>query len=683
MKRLLSLLLTVCMISGIITISPVYAESFNDTKSVTDNNVDYEKIYVNFAEKQSEIVKDNFFDFCSGLFVADINMDGIPELFTYNESNVGCYLNKAATIVNGEVVVGQPWKQGNMTTNMAMTALPGESEEFSAGIVEANGNYSLLLYSVPPYETTPTGTKLSAYAGEIRCSNGVFSYDMKKDPVKNDYAGYKLLDETIATLGVSYVNGLRGSDVETTAEVLKIYKEKSTTNMSDTIYWNDHTYKIYDTEMTWQEAKKYCENAGGYLATFTSKEEWEAVHSKIKDYYWLGGYESSNGAWNWVTGENWSFADWCPGEPNNGYGGEEGYLGTYTGSYQWNDFKDENLLGFVCEFDNSNTVKEVSVYLNGEKVVFDVPPIIEDGRTMIPVRAVLEKMGLSVSWNPVNEYVVANGQGNSIMMKINDHNILVNDKAIWSDVAPKVIDGRTLIPIRNIIEPIGAKVEWNQDTWTVTIDYVKAVDSDPSFSNVDYEKIYLDYAKEIDNGKKSETGFALISTEKNDGVILVDLNGDSVPEMFAFSSLMKDNEIHRVSLDRAFYIEDNKVIEDTPWREENPEVNAVGYNDNNMNKLPGVGEDGEPFATILRNPVVGNNVFGIYFMDIRSGGNVYRDFITIDYTPGHGISHKVSEYTEEVLGFFEFSDEPIAYELCDNRSCVELVTAALEKYKAN
>ncbi|MDO4618411.1 MAG: lectin-like protein [Clostridia bacterium] len=118
--------------------------------------------------------------------------------------------------------------------------------------------------------------------------------------------------------------------------------------------FNGHTYYFYNDKMTWREARDFCEAQGGYLATFTSEEEWEHIHEIIKEqntHYWFGAY--GNGyinTWKWITGEEWSYADWCPNEPNNDYGGAENYLGTYKSSYCWNDYKPDVTLGFVCEF---------------------------------------------------------------------------------------------------------------------------------------------------------------------------------------------------------------------------------------------------------------------------------------------------------------------------------------------
>ena len=115
--------------------------------------------------------------------------------------------------------------------------------------------------------------------------------------------------------------------------------------------------------------------------------------------------------------------------------------------------------------------KNITVYLNNKQISFDVPPVVENGRTLVPVRAVLERMGLVVGWDQETASVTASGNGDRILMKINEHYITVNGMQHYIDTAPKVIDGRTMIPIRLVIEWIGASVFWANETRAVYIDY--------------------------------------------------------------------------------------------------------------------------------------------------------------------------------------------------------------------
>ena len=65
--------------------------------------------------------------------------------------------------------------------------------------------------------------------------------------------------------------------------------------------------------MTWQEDREYCEEIGGYLATFTTEDEWAEIHEVIKEHkkqYWFGGYgNGSIDTWKWVTGKEWTYSD--------------------------------------------------------------------------------------------------------------------------------------------------------------------------------------------------------------------------------------------------------------------------------------------------------------------------------------------------------------------------------------
>jgi prepilin-type N-terminal cleavage/methylation domain-containing protein len=93
------------------------------------------------------------------------------------------------------------------------------------------------------------------------------------------------------------------------------------------------SYKIVKTKdsISWDDAKKAAEAAGGHLATITSQKEWDIVRALPGAYQvWLGGYQPKgskepDGGWAWVTGEPMSCTAWYPTEPNNS-GGTEHYM---------------------------------------------------------------------------------------------------------------------------------------------------------------------------------------------------------------------------------------------------------------------------------------------------------------------------------------------------------------------
>ncbi len=115
----------------------------------------------------------------------------------------------------------------------------------------------------------------------------------------------------------------------------------------------------------------------------------------------------------------------------------------------------------------------IKVIVNGENVDFtgDQEPVIQDSRTLVPLRAVFEKMGADVKWfEDIKLCEITYGQVTA-GIEIGSNKVTVGDGSyITSDVPAQIINGRTMIPLRVISESIGAKVNWNGVTKTVTVD---------------------------------------------------------------------------------------------------------------------------------------------------------------------------------------------------------------------
>jgi TolB-like protein len=131
---------------------------------------------------------------------------------------------------------------------------------------------------------------------------------------------------------------------------------------------NGHSYEVINQTMPWANARRYCEERGGYLATVTSSGEQVFIENLLardgnKIFYWLGGYRGNNRSFQWVTGERFEYTNWMPGEPNN-YFGDEDYLQILRTAHpnvsssrlgQWNDANHsgsgQHEPGFICEWD--------------------------------------------------------------------------------------------------------------------------------------------------------------------------------------------------------------------------------------------------------------------------------------------------------------------------------------------
>lgn len=111
----------------------------------------------------------------------------------------------------------------------------------------------------------------------------------------------------------------------------------------------------------------------------------------------------------------------------------------------------------------------VSVLVNDEKVVMDVLPVIEDGRTLVPVRAISEALNADVSWDAVNRKVTVKNSSDTIILYLNSVNASVSGVSKTLDVPARIIGGRTMIPLRFIMENFGATVQWDAATYTIYI----------------------------------------------------------------------------------------------------------------------------------------------------------------------------------------------------------------------
>ncbi len=109
------------------------------------------------------------------------------------------------------------------------------------------------------------------------------------------------------------------------------------------------------------------------------------------------------------------------------------------------------------------------VMLNGQQLSFDVPPTIESGRTLVPLRAIFEAMGAAVNWNAASSTVTATKGSSTIILPVGARTATVNGQNVTLDVPAKIVNSRTLVPLRFVSESLGAQVDWNNTERLVTI----------------------------------------------------------------------------------------------------------------------------------------------------------------------------------------------------------------------
>lgn len=116
--------------------------------------------------------------------------------------------------------------------------------------------------------------------------------------------------------------------------------------------------------------------------------------------------------------------------------------------------------------------RPLMITMNSYKVdCGDVTPIVVDGRTLVPMRAIFERFNAGVVWNDKERTVYAIGNDKFIKLPIDSKTVFIDEVEQELDVPAMIINGRTMVPVRFIAETFGALVEYDEYIGAVTITY--------------------------------------------------------------------------------------------------------------------------------------------------------------------------------------------------------------------
>ena len=135
------------------------------------------------------------------------------------------------------------------------------------------------------------------------------------------------------------------------------------------------------------------------------------------------------------------------------------------------------LLGLLIIPINVFASSDIKLWMNGKYVKTDVAPVIENQRTLVPLRVISENLGLEVEWDQEKQAVMTYKEtevgpdfSTSLLLILGDNKVAkpaeeaarTGELYYTLDVAPKAINNRTMVPIRFIAEAYGIKVDWDQ-----------------------------------------------------------------------------------------------------------------------------------------------------------------------------------------------------------------------------
>jgi hypothetical protein len=122
----------------------------------------------------------------------------------------------------------------------------------------------------------------------------------------------------------------------------------------------------------------------------------------------------------------------------------------------------------------TKSVFAIDIYYKDKIVPTDTSPVIEDGRTLVPISSIAKSMNATVSWNSSTKTATIVKDSIKIEMVLGTKDVSISKEGqktqLVLDVAAKSINGRTMVPVRAISEIFGSKVVWDKETSSILID---------------------------------------------------------------------------------------------------------------------------------------------------------------------------------------------------------------------
>ncbi len=112
---------------------------------------------------------------------------------------------------------------------------------------------------------------------------------------------------------------------------------------------------------------------------------------------------------------------------------------------------------------------DIMVYVDMKVVVLDVQPFIEDGRTLIPMRAFFEALGARVAWDAGSRTAIGMRDGSTVWIPIDSTQAIVDGAVTTLEVPTRIVGDRTYIPLRFVGEAFGDEVLWEESSRSIYI----------------------------------------------------------------------------------------------------------------------------------------------------------------------------------------------------------------------
>jgi len=224
------------------------------------------------------------------------------------------------------------------------------------------------------------------------------------------------------------------------------------------------------------------------------------------------------------------------------------------------------------------SASQITIEVNGKVLKIDQAPVIENGRTLVPLRAIFEALGATVSYNSETQQIIGSKDNLKLELKVGSTAAYVNGEKTRLDVPAKVIKGRTLVPLRFIGESLKADVKWDSKTQKISVNSKSQTNANQTnTSNVETVNPSEDPNEMLKNALRSE------DIEK----VKVALNKGATPTFK--HAIVTNTEIIRIMLDAGANPNEGRVLAWSAWYRDEASVKLLlerGANPNQTYPLP-------------------------------------------------------------------------------------------------
>ncbi|WP_281486617.1 copper amine oxidase N-terminal domain-containing protein [Lysinibacillus sphaericus] len=157
----------------------------------------------------------------------------------------------------------------------------------------------------------------------------------------------------------------------------------------------------------------------------------------------------------------------------------------------------------------AQAAKAITITVDGVQLKTDQPPAMIQGRVMLPLRAIFEALGANVNWDSRSQTVTGYKGDTTVVLKMKSKVATIDGQSVTLDVPAQILRGRTMVPVRFVSEALGQEVDWNSKNQTVTI-----ISDTPSYISISpASNVSVRDVNDQGDGRDMEISFSRSSTE--------------------------------------------------------------------------------------------------------------------------------------------------------------------------